>query len=230
MPPGASPSSHAPSASRAGRPHRLAGDRAARWSRPGAALAETPRRLSMCGSRSPARSGSSASPAGVRFLRGAGADAPAAARTVERASTDNFGHADWMAIVEARSLFDGGRAPIGRRRHRRGVSRRPGRDRAPPVRSARFRNLGARRAGAAVDLRSELRGDARHRLRRLGWLQDGLGLRAALCSPIVDRSSPSIPQPSSSRCSARRARHGPSGRRGRPRPPRRDRLQRSRLA
>ena len=50
---------------------------------------------------------------GVRFLRGAGADAPAPARTVERASTDNFGHADWMAIVEARSLFDGGRAQAG---------------------------------------------------------------------------------------------------------------------
>ena len=50
---------------------------------------------------------------GVRFARGAGADAPAPARTVERAATDNFGHADWMAIAEARSLFDGGRAQAG---------------------------------------------------------------------------------------------------------------------
>ena len=52
---------------------------------------------------------------GPRALGGRGREGPdaAAARIIERALTDNFGHADWMAIVEARSLFDGGRASMG---------------------------------------------------------------------------------------------------------------------
>ena len=89
---------------------------------------------------------------GVRFLRGAGADAPAPARTVERASTDNFGHADWMAIAEARALFAGDRTQAGGVVIGEAYRVDQDRERAPPVRSARFRNLGARRAGAAVDL------------------------------------------------------------------------------
>lgn len=50
---------------------------------------------------------------GVRFLRGASASAPASIQTVERAATDNFGHADWMDLAEARELFDANKAPLG---------------------------------------------------------------------------------------------------------------------
>ena len=88
---------------------------------------------------------------GVRFLRGAGADAPAPARTVERASTDNFGHADWMSIAEAR------RSSLATVRKRAASSSaRPTastRTRARTARSIRaIPQVGTRRAGAAVDL------------------------------------------------------------------------------
>lgn len=50
---------------------------------------------------------------GVRFLRGGNASAPASIQTVERAAADNFGHADWMDLTEARQLFDASKAPLG---------------------------------------------------------------------------------------------------------------------
>lgn len=50
---------------------------------------------------------------GVRFLRGAKAATPRASQSIERATTDNFGHADWMDMAEARTLFDPAKAPQG---------------------------------------------------------------------------------------------------------------------
>src|SRR4051794_11848220 len=50
----------------------------------------------------------------VRFLRGArGLTDATGAQFIERATTDNFGHADWMEMGEARQLFSGSRSPIG---------------------------------------------------------------------------------------------------------------------
>ena len=50
----------------------------------------------------------------VRYLIGGnGSSALSSPRAVERAETDNFGHADWMEMTEARRLFAGDRAPLG---------------------------------------------------------------------------------------------------------------------
>ena len=52
--------------------------------------------------------------AGVRYLRGPGSRIePLRQRSIERASSDNFGHADWMEIDEALRLFNAGRTPKG---------------------------------------------------------------------------------------------------------------------
>ena len=52
--------------------------------------------------------------AGVRYLRGPGSRIqPLRQRSIERAASDNFGHADWMEIDEALRLFNAGRTPKG---------------------------------------------------------------------------------------------------------------------
>ena len=52
--------------------------------------------------------------AGVRYLRGPGSRIePLRQRSIERASSDNFGHADWMEIDEALRLFNAARTPKG---------------------------------------------------------------------------------------------------------------------
>lgn len=50
---------------------------------------------------------------GVRFLRAATASTPMSLASLERAATDNFGHADWMDMAEAKTLFDPAGAPHG---------------------------------------------------------------------------------------------------------------------
>lgn len=49
----------------------------------------------------------------VRFLRGTEATGPKSGPSIERAVTDNFGHADWMVMAEARALFDPAKARQG---------------------------------------------------------------------------------------------------------------------
>ena len=49
----------------------------------------------------------------VRFLRGAKTSEPNTGPSIERAVTDNFGHADWMDMSEARALFDPAKARQG---------------------------------------------------------------------------------------------------------------------
>lgn len=49
----------------------------------------------------------------VRFLRGANALTPTFSRPLERAVTDNFGHADWMEMAEACEVFDPAKASMG---------------------------------------------------------------------------------------------------------------------
>jgi type IV secretion system protein VirD4 len=56
--------------------------------------------------------GALAAAAGVRILRGQSSRG-SKTQPVERAASDNFGHADWMDMDEARRLFDSSRPPLG---------------------------------------------------------------------------------------------------------------------
>ena len=110
VPPGAKPQSPPSSASVPGGPHRLAGIERLAMSRPALYWPNSsPVRCGVavaCAVGASASAEPSAACAGRCGRRGGGTN-------IERALTDNFGHADWMAIVEARSLFDGGRASMG---------------------------------------------------------------------------------------------------------------------